>query len=311
MPAASPVAPHDAARDLLGYGLAFVGVGIFGGTLPMTRIAVTVYDPWFVTVGRAAIASVLAMLVLVVLRRRFPPRAAWTSLAIAAVTTVIGFPIFSAIAMQTVPASHGGVVLGLLPLATSIAAVFVNGERPTRGFWAWSLAGAALVVGFTLRTGEAGFGWGDLWLVLAGASASTGYAHYARLARWMPGWEAISWALVVMAPFTVPAAILAFDPAWAGAPWPVVGSLLYVSVFSVFIGFFFWNAGLAIGGVARVGQVQLLQTFFTLAIAAAVNRETVGAETLAFAVAVMAVVLMARRASARPVPAGSSDLTTR
>jgi drug/metabolite transporter (DMT)-like permease len=292
-------AAAPARRDLLGFALAFVGVGIFGGTLPMTRIAVTVYDPWFVTVGRAAIASLLAAIVLVAMRRRFPPRPAWRSLAIAAVTTVIGFPIFSAVAMQTVPASHGGVVLGLLPLATSVAAVFVNGERPTAVFWFWSLVGAMLVVGFTLRTGESGFGWGDLWLVVAGASASTGYAHYARLARWMPGWEGISWALVLMAPLTVPAAFLAWQPEWAAAPWPVVGSLLYVSVLSVFIGFFFWNAGLAIGGVARVGQVQLLQTFFTLAIAAAVNRETIGPDTLAFALAVMAVVLLARRSGVR------------
>lgn len=298
-PSANAAALRPARRDLLGFALAFVGVGIFGGTLPMTRIAVTVYDPWFVTVGRAAIAALLAAVVLVAMRCRFPPRAAWRSLAIAAVTTVIGFPIFSAVAMQTVPASHGGVVLGLLPLATSVAAVFVNGERPTPVFWLWSLVGAALVVGFTLRTGEAGFGWGDLWLIVAGASASTGYAHYARLARWMPGWEAISWALVAMAPLTVPAALLEWQPGWAAAPWPVVGSLLYVSVLSVFIGFFFWNAGLAIGGVARVGQVQLLQTFFTLAIAAAVNREPIGPEMLGFAVAVMVVVLLARRSGVR------------
>lgn len=286
-----------AMRDLVGFSLGFVGVAIFGGTLPMTRIAVATFDPWMVTVGRAAIASVLAGLLLLVMRRRFPPRRTWRSLAIAAVTTVIGFPIFSAVAMQTVPASHGGVVLGLLPLATSVAAVFVNGERPSGSFWFWSLSGAALVLAFSARTADSGFAWGDIFLLLAVVSASTGYAHYAQIARDVPGWESISWALVLMAPITIPATVLVFEPAYLAAPPASIGALLYVSVLSVFIGFFFWSAGLAIGGVSRVGQVQLLQTFFTLAIAAALNGETVGAETIGFAVAVMVVVLMARRAS--------------
>jgi drug/metabolite transporter (DMT)-like permease len=298
MTSAAPLR-SPASRDALGFGLGFIGVAMFGGTLPMTRIAVGTFDPWFVSFGRAAIASVLAGLLLLVLRRRFPPRASWRSLAIAALATVLGFPVFSAIAMQTVPASHGGVVLGLLPLATSVAAVIVNGERPAPVFWFWSLIGAAIVVAFTLRTGEAGFGAGDLWLLLAGIAASTGYAQYARVAKWMPGWEAISWALVLMAPLTIPVSFLIWQPGWADAPAAAVGALLYVSIFSVFIGFFFWNAGLAIGGVARVGQVQLLQTFVTLAIAATVNQEPVGLETIAFAAAVMLVVLIARKQSVR------------
>lgn len=292
--------PSTARRDLLGFGLGFVGVVIFGGTLPMTRLAVTVFDPWFVTVGRAAIAATLAAALLLVLRRRIPPRRIWRDLAIAAVTTVIGFPILSAIAMQTVPAAHGGVVLGLLPLATSVAAVAINGERPRPIFWFWSLAGAVLVTAFSLRGGDAAFGWGDVLLVASVISASTGYGYYARVAPVLAGWESISWALVLMAPLTMPAALFLYEPAYAAAPAPVIGALLYVGVFSVFIGFFFWNAGLAIGGVARVGQVQLLQTFVTLAIAAPLNGETIDGATIGFAFAVMGVVLMARRAARRP-----------
>ncbi|WP_181704101.1 DMT family transporter [Chthonobacter albigriseus] len=288
---------QPAPRDLLGFLLGLIGVTIFGGTLPMTRIAVATFDPWFVTMGRAGLAAILAGALLLVMRRPFPPPQARRSLWIAAVTTVVGFPIFSAIALLTVPASHGAVVLGLLPLGTSIAAVVVNGERPSPRFWAWSLAGAALVLAFTLRTADASIGWGDVLMVIAGASASTGYAHYARISRWTPGWEGISWALVIMAPLTIPATLFLFEPAYWNAPREAVLSLLYVSVLSVFIGFFFWNAGLAIGGVAKVGQVQLLQAFISLAIAATLLGERVDATMIGFALAVMGVVIMARRSS--------------
>lgn len=289
--------PATGHRDLLGFALGFVGIAIFGATLPMTRIAVATFDPWFVTLGRAAIAATLAASLLLVLRRRPPPRAAWPTLAGAALMTVIGFPIFSAVAMRTVPAAHGGVVLGLLPLATSMAAVVINGERPSALFWVWSLVGAGLVLAFTLRTTDASMGAGDIFLVLSVVAASTGYALFARASRWVSGWEAISWALVLMAPVTVTGSLLLFRQDYAAAPGAAVGALLYVAVFSVFIGFFFWNAGLAIGGVARVGQVQLLQTFVTLAISAAMLGETIDGTTIGFALAVMAVVLLARRAA--------------
>jgi drug/metabolite transporter (DMT)-like permease len=289
--------PTDRRRDLLGFGLGLAGITIFGGTLPMTRIALTGFSPMVVTFGRAAIAAVLAGALLLVLRRRIPPRRTWTSLAIAAVCTVFGFPLFSALALQTVPASHGGVVLALLPLLTSIAAVFVNGERPSAGFWAFGILGAAAVLAFTLRESSGGFEIGDVWLLIAGTLAGIGYAHYARIAADVPGWESISWALVLCAPVTIPATLLALTPAELAPPAPAVAGLLYVSVFSVFIGFFFWNAGLAIGGVARVGQVQLLQAFVTIGLAALLNGETIGWDTLGFAALVVAIVIAARKQS--------------
>ena len=293
----TPSARPIPRRDLLGYGLGLVGVAMFAGTLPATRIAVTVFDPWVVTVGRAAIAAVLAALLLLVMRRRFPPRRCWPMLLLAAVTTVIGFPILSATAMLTVPASHGGVVLGFLPLATSVAAMVINGERPSLRFWAFSLAGAAVLAIFTLRDADTNVAAGDLLLVASVVSASIGYNAYARIAGDVPGWESISWALVIMAPVTIPATILLWEPAYWSASAPAVASLLYVGVFSVFIGFFFWNAGLAIGGVARVGQLQLLQTFFTLAGAAAINGEPIGADLVIFAVVVAVIVFGARKAA--------------
>lgn len=289
----------DALRQFLGLGLGFVGVVMFGGTLPMTRLALDAFDPWFIALGRAAIAAVPAALLLLLFRRPFPPKVARTSLLIAAAGTIVGFPAFSAFALVTTPASHGAVVLGLLPLATSIAAVFVNGERPRRVFWIWSSLGAVLVIAMVLRDAEGLPGWGDAFFVLAGASAAIGYAHYARIAPWVSGWESISWALVLTSPLTVTTCALIWRPDYLDAPLPAILGLLYTALFSVFIGFFFWNAGMAIGGVARVAQVQLLQAFVTIGLAALILGEPVGASTLGFAVAVAFVVLMARRSAGR------------
>ncbi|MFM9857186.1 DMT family transporter [Pseudoxanthobacter sp. M-2] len=287
----------DGLRQLLGLGLGFVGVVMFGGTLPMTSLALQAFDPWFIALGRAAIAAVPAALLLLLFRRPFPPRVARGSLAIAAAGTVIGFPAFSAFALQTVPAAHGAIVLGLLPLATAIAAVVINGERPRRAFWAWSTLGAVLVIAMAVRDAETVPGWGDVFFVLAGASAAIGYAHYARIAPWVSGWESISWALVLTTPLTVTVCAIIWRPEYLDAPVPAVLGLLYTALFSVFIGFFFWNAGMAIGGVARVAQVQLMQTFVTIALAALILGETVGPVTWAFAFAVAFVVLMARRSA--------------
>jgi drug/metabolite transporter (DMT)-like permease len=288
----SPASP----RILLGLGLGFVGVVIFGATLPMTRLAVAALDPWFVTFGRAAGAGLLAAVVLAVLRRPLPAARDLPLYGIVMVCLITGFPAFTALAMVTVPAGHGGVVLGILPLGTAIAATLVSGERPSLGFWLVGLVGAALVGAFTLRqAGGLHLSAGDVFLVLAVMSAALGYTVSAMLTRRRPGWEVVSWMLALSLPVTLPAAWW-FAPAGpAAVPAASWWGFVYVTLFSQYIGFFFWNAGLALGGIARVGQVQLLQTFVTLAIAAAVNGETVGPETIAFALAVALVVLAGSR----------------
>jgi len=288
----SPPSP----RILLGLGLGFVGVVIFGATLPMTRLAVTALDPWFVTFGRAAGAGLLAAVVLAALRRPLPARRDLPLYGVAMAGLIAGFPGFTALAMVTVPASHGGVVLGILPLATAIAAALVSGERPSLGFWLVGMVGAALVCIFALRqAGGFHLSAGDLFLVLAVVAAALGYTVSAMLTRSRPGWEVVSWMLVMALPVTLPAT-------WWFAPVEPVAvpaaswwGFVYVTLFSQYIGFFFWNAGLALGGIARVGQVQLLQTFVTLAVAAAVNSEAIGPETVLFAVAVALVVLVGSR----------------
>jgi drug/metabolite transporter (DMT)-like permease len=230
-----------------------------------------------------------------VLGKRFPRQHALSFLA-AGVLLVYGFPGFSSVAMQTVPASHGGVVLGVLPLMTATFAALFGGEKPGFAFWAWSIAGAALVVIFTLSGADIEPGLGDLWLGCAALSASCGYVISGKLARTRPGWEVISWALVVTAPLSLAGALYSWDSGVSNPDATAVMAFTYLSLGSMFAGFIFWNWGMAIGGIARVGQVQLLQSFVTLAVSALLLGEEITWVTLGFAVAVALVVWFGRKA---------------
>lgn len=283
------------SRETLGLIIGTIGVIIFGVTLPMTRIAVVSLDPWFVTMGRAALAGLVALCVLVVLKRSVPTRSELMRLGVAAVFVIVGFPGFTGFAMRLVPASHGGVVLGILPLVVALFGAIAARERPSFGFWLSALAGAALVIGFSLRDGEGGFGLGDVLLLGAVLSAASGYTVLAGLTKSRPGWEVISWTVVISLPVTLPFAVLTAPSDLFAVPLPHWGAFLYLGLMSQYVGFFFWNTGLAMGGQARVSQTQLLQTFVTLAFAAWVNGEQVDLLTWIFAVAVVGVVLIGRR----------------
>jgi len=205
--------------------------------------------------------------------------------------------------MQTVDASHGGVVLGILPIATALVAVAITHERPRPLFWIASLAGAALVIAFSLRQGGGAFSTGDLLLFAAVAVSAIGYAFSGRLTSQMPGWEVISWVLVIALPLSIPAAALTMpaDISYISLkPWL---GLLYVALFSQWIGFFAWNAGMAMGGIARVSQIQLLQPFVTFALAAFFNDETITLQILLFAAAVVVTVAISTRTRAKAAPA--------
>ena len=278
-------------REKLGFILGFIGVAIFAGSLPATRLAVAQLDPWFVTSARAALAGFCALLLLVVMRRPLPPKDAYARIAIIILGVVFGFPYFTALAMQTVPAAHGGVVLGVLPLATAAAAVVMTGERPGIGFWIAALIGALLVIAFALRQGGGGtVSPGDYQLLLAIISGGIAYTASGSLARTMPGWEVISWALVFSLPISFLASWALFPDNPAAVPTDAWLGLLYSAVMAQWMGFFFWNAGLAMGGISRVSQVQLVQPFVTVGLAASINRETVDLTTILFALAVVAVV---------------------
>jgi drug/metabolite transporter (DMT)-like permease len=303
----SPSLSHETSsglsRERLGLLLGFVGMAIFGGTLPATRIAVSAIDPLALTSLRTAIAGICSLALLIVLRRPFPPRSLWFQLTVASLCVSILFPFLMALAVQTVDASHGGVVMGALPIATALVAVLITHERPKPLFWIASLTGAALVVAFALRQGGGSFSAGDLLLFAAVAVSAIGYAFSGRLTAEMPGWEVISWVLVIALPISLPAAALTM-PADLGhialKPWL---ALLYVALFSQWIGFFAWNAGMAMGGIARVSQVQLLQPFITFALAATFNGETITLQILLFAAAVVATVAISTWTRRRESPA--------
>ena len=283
------------SRNSLGLLLGFIGVVIFGGTLPATRLALEGFDPFFITSARSAIAGVCALALLGILRRRLPPKQAWGSLVIAALGVVLGFPLFMALAMQTLPAAHGGVVLGVMPIATAIVAVMITDERPGLAYWIAALVGAALVILFALRHGAGGIAIGDLFLLLAVVFGSIGYGYSGRLTAIMPGWEIISWAMVISLPFTLPATWLFLPADLLRVPLEPWLGLLYAALFSQWISFFAWNAGVSICGLSKVSQLQLLQPFVTIALAAVVNHEVIDLETILFAGAVVATVAISSR----------------
>jgi drug/metabolite transporter (DMT)-like permease len=286
--------------DTKGLLLGLLGVALFSLTLPATRIAVASLDPVTVGLGRAVVAALLAGALLLATRQRWPRGREWRSLAIVALGVVLGFPLLSAWAMTQVPAAHGAVVLGVLPLATAAFGALLAGERPVPLFWAVGLLGSALVVVFALREGGGEVTWPDLALLAAVAAAALGYAEGARLSRTLGGWQVISWALVLSAPFLLwPVAEAVAEVELAALPWQAWAAFAYVALISQFVAFFAWYRGLALGGIAKVGQLQLLQAFFTLGFAALLNGEAIGWDTLGFALAVVACVAVGRRLPVR------------
>jgi drug/metabolite transporter (DMT)-like permease len=279
----------------LGYGLGLIGVIIFGSTLPVTKLALHDFTPAFITFARGAVAQIAAFTLLLALGRKFP-KAHWAAILAGGVATVFGFPLLMATALKTVPSSHGGVVLGVLPLMTAVFATILAGERPPKLFWLCAVLGAALVIAFSLRDSAMHVEAGDLWLFAAALSASFGYVIFGRLAKVMPAWETISWALVMTAPISFVATYLTYNAATAPAEFTPWLHIIFLGLFSQYIGFFAWNAGLAIGGIAKVGQVQLLQTFVTLGLSAWLLKEQITTATLVFALATGIVVYIGSRA---------------
>ena len=276
--------------------LGFLGMCLFAGTLPATRLALLGFDPLFLTVARAALAGSVGFIVLIARRRRVPSRSLWLEIFGAALCTVIGFPLFAALAMMTVPAAHGGVVLGILPLVTAAAATVFAHERPSPGFWLASVLGALIVVTFMLRrNGGMTFSAGDLFLLGTVLSGALGYTFSGRLATLMPGWEVISWQVVIFLPLAAAATFVLWPADIATAPISSWIGLGYVGLVSQYTAFFVFNAGLAIGGIARVGQVMLLQPFMIVVLALPVNGEAIDVETILFAAAVVATVLIGQR----------------
>lgn len=286
---------HEKAGLL--YGL--LGVCSFSLTLPATKLALTVLTPMTAGLGRALVAAILAALVLLIRRVPFPSWHETKQLILVAGGVVAGFPFFSAWAMERVPASHGAIIIALLPLATAGAAAFFAGERPARMYWVSSGIACLTILGYAIGSGFGSLQWADLALLAAVISAAIGYAVGGQLSRTMGGWQVISWSLVFSFPFLViPIAgpLLSQLQHATAAAWFGFG---YVSVISMFLGFFAWYHGLAIGGVAKVGQIQYLQPFFTILASWLLLSESVTPGAVLAAVIVVASVAKGRTASVK------------
>jgi drug/metabolite transporter (DMT)-like permease len=297
--------PHE----IKGLWLGLLGVTIFALTLPMTRLAVgTPEAPQmsgvFIALGRAVVAAMLSALFLLATRAPLPRREDWMPLAITSAGVVFGFPLLTSLAMRHVEAVHASVIVGVLPLATAGVGAWLHRQRPSAGFWVCAALGSALVVGFAiLRSGQSGFSIqaADLLLLAAMGCAAVGYGWGARLSQRMRAEHVICWALVISLPLTLPAALLTRpqEVLQASAWW----GFAYVAVFSMWLGFFAWYRGLALGGTVRVSQVQLVQPFLGMLFAVPLLGESLDALTLGFAVAVIATVFVGKQMPVRAAAA--------
>lgn len=296
-----PASPADGAAGLW-WGL--LGVAAFSFTVPFTRVAVAGLSPLFIGSGRAVVAATLASVALILTRQRLPLARQWARLAVVGGGIVVGFPLLTSFALTSVPASHGAVVIALLPAATATAAVLRGHERPRTAFWLATMAGAAAAVGFAFAQ-PGGFGqlhWADLMLLGAVAAAAVGYAEGGLLARELGAWQTVSWALVLAAPLMVALAALAVaqqPPSATPAQW---ASFAYLGVVSMFLGFFAWYRGLAIGPMTQVSQTQLVQPVLSIAWAALILGESLTETTLIGGAAVIACAGVAVRARLKPAP---------
>jgi drug/metabolite transporter (DMT)-like permease len=278
-----------------GFVYGFLGVLIFSFTLPATRIAVAELDATFVGLGRALVAAVLAALCLIVTRQPIPARRQLLRLGVVALGVVVGFPLLSAWALRQVPASHSAIINGLLPMATAVLAVLWDGDRPAPLFWVAALIGSVTVLGFVFITGETSFVNGDIFMLGAVLIGAVGYVEGGRMSREIGSWQTICWALIVAVPFLlIPVGgivaqngLHASLDAWFG--------FAYVSVFSMFLGFFAWYRGLALGGIARVGQVQLIQALLTITWSSLLLGESITPLMIGAALVVITMIFIIRR----------------
>ncbi len=281
--------------------LGFAGVLIFSMSLVATSVAVKSFGAWTVGIGRAVVAAACAAVVLIVRRSAIPNQRHLPSLLIVGGGVIVGFPLFTALALETSTASRGAIVIGILPASTALVATLRHGERPSWQFWLAAFGGLATVVTYSIVTGANGRPeLADVFFLLAVASAAVGYAEGAKLTSTLGGWQTISWALIVAVPITLPIGTIALishgvdDPGWSN--W---AGLLYVSLFSMYLGFFAWYAGLSIGGVARVSQIQLLQPMLTLMWSALLLDERISRAGIITAGLVLVCVVATRRTAIR------------
>ncbi len=282
-------------KETKGMLIGFVGILIFSLTLPVTKLAILSFNPYFIAFGRATLAGAVALAYLVVKHEPMLAKADIGKFVVIALGVVFGFPILTTVAMTHGSSSHGAVILGMMPLATTVIGVIRFGERPSLGFWVVSVLGAALVVVYALLKSSGSFTLVDILLVLGGICACIGYVEGGELSRKMNPRAVISWALVISLPFNIVFSYLTFNSAYFDAGISAWTIFIYLSLFPMFLGFFFWYEGLAIGGIARVSQVQLIQPFCTLLAASILLGDSLTWMNLVFAVLVVSTVILGKQ----------------
>src|SRR5579864_2370165 len=277
------------------YGL--IGMTSFSLTLPATRVAVLQLHPMVVGLGRPVVAACLAALLLALTKSSFPPRQYWKNFALVVIGVVFGVPLTFAWGMYTLPASHGAITLALLPLATALVATIRAGERPSRKFWVATAVGSAAVLAYAWFSGAGKIVQGDWILFVSVAASALGYAEGARLTRVLSGWQVMSWALVIGAPFLIVPLVFAIHAYGLHGPRSAWAGFAYVCVVSQWLGMFAWYKGLAAGGISRIGQLQLLQPFCTVFFSAVLLGEQVTVAMIVAAVVVVGSVALGRTAA--------------
>lgn len=275
----------------------------FSLTLPMSRYAVAEIDPLFIGFGRTALAGLVAAILLLIVKAKFPNRQQLLIIPWIMIGVVFLFPIFSAWSMKYMTASNGGIIMGIMPMCTAIFAVWLARERPSPLFWVSAIAGAALVMTYSMPAQGFQLGVGDIMLLVGTIIGALGYAYGGLLAKLIPSWQVICWTVVLALPITLPAAIYTAPTDMGAISQGAWGSFLYLALISQLFGFFLWYHAMAIGGIAKVGQIQLLQPFFTLLFAWMWLGEQLTLEMWVFAGLIVTTVFFAQKARmTTPVP---------
>lgn len=295
MSRASPASAMLYNNSWHAYAYAFLGVAIFSFTLPMSRLAVAEYSPWLLGMLRGAIGGSAAAAILLCTRSRFPNRAEWRNILIACSGLILGWPLLSNLALQTVPSSQAAVLIGTIPFFTALFASFHSGQRLSVRFWGWCILGTLLVLTYALHSSGWSVHKGHLYLLLGSAFSGVGYAYGGLVAKTLSGWRTICWCQAISLPLTIPVSIyLTSDMPELPSP-SATGAMLYLALMSSLFGFFPWYKAMAIGNVAKIGQVQLLQPFMAIVIAALWLQEQVSLLTWGSCLLIVLIIAASRK----------------
>ncbi|MFD9625376.1 DMT family transporter [Peribacillus muralis] len=288
-------------REKLGLLLGLVGVICFSLTLPATRIAVEHFGTTVVGLGRTVVAAMLVAVVLIVRKEKLPSPRQFKSLLIVAIGAVLGFPLLTSWAMHDLPVSHGAVEVALLPLATAGFAMLRAGEIPSLKFWISSAIGSLAVIVYALHLGFGSLQYADLALLTAVIILGLSYAEGGKLAKELGSWQVIAWAIMIGAPFFIIPVALSVTTEMLHAPFQAWISFIYLAVVSQFLAYVAWYSGMALGGIARVSQIQYLQPFLMILFATLFLHESITYFTIVIAVVVVLSVIFGKDAAVRKV----------